>query len=157
MDKTNTSSSNLILIFIQPLNDYTSTILPSGTAICNKPWSWSRITLSMTVCLGVEPTLELVTRYYFLLEGWCLKVAVLFLWGTLSDKRVCSAITQWSKSRRTCNRTLLSHLRLPQPRPGSRIYIPQEQISYIRPDFNHINKHCLVMDCCIVEVLTSIT
>jgi hypothetical protein len=29
----------------------------------------------------------LVTRYYFLSEGCCLKVAVLFLWGALSDER----------------------------------------------------------------------
>jgi hypothetical protein len=29
----------------------------------------------------------LATRYYFLSEGCCLKVAVLFLWGALSDKR----------------------------------------------------------------------
>jgi hypothetical protein len=41
---------------------------------------------------------------------------------------VCSAITQWSESRRTRNHTLLSHLRPPQlGGPGSRIYIPQEQ------------------------------
>jgi hypothetical protein len=42
---------------------------------------------------------------------------------------ICSAITQWSESRRTRNHALLSHLRLPQPEgPGSRIYeyIPQE-------------------------------
>jgi hypothetical protein len=41
---------------------------------------------------------------------------------------VCSAITQWSESRRTCNHAILSHQRLPQPGgPGSGIYIPQEQ------------------------------
>jgi hypothetical protein len=41
---------------------------------------------------------------------------------------ICSVITQWSKSLRTSNHILLSHLRLLQPRrPGSRIYIPQEQ------------------------------
>jgi hypothetical protein len=40
---------------------------------------------------------------------------------------ICSVITQWSKSRRTHNHTLLSHLRLPQPGgPGFRIYISQE-------------------------------
>jgi hypothetical protein len=42
---------------------------------------------SQWVSLGVEPTLELVTRYYFLSERYCLKVAVLFLWGALSDER----------------------------------------------------------------------
>jgi hypothetical protein len=29
----------------------------------------------------------LVTRYYLLSEGCCLKVAVLSLWGALSDER----------------------------------------------------------------------
>jgi hypothetical protein len=42
---------------------------------------------SQSVCLGVKPTLGLVTRYYFLSENCCLKVAVLFLWSTLSDER----------------------------------------------------------------------
>jgi hypothetical protein len=40
-----------------------------------------------SVCLGVEPTLGLVTRYYFLYEGFSLKVAVLSLWGAISDER----------------------------------------------------------------------
>jgi hypothetical protein len=44
--------------------------------------------VSKCVCLGVEPTLGLVTWYYFLSEGYCLKVVVLFLWGALSDKRI---------------------------------------------------------------------
>jgi hypothetical protein len=80
------------------------------------------------VCLGVEPTLGLVTRYCFLCEVFCLKVAVLSLWGALSDERMgLQFAVQWSESRRTRNHTLLSHLRLPQPGgPGSRIYIPQE-------------------------------
>jgi hypothetical protein len=40
---------------------------------------------------SVEPTLGLVTRYYFLSECFCLKFAVLFLWSALSDDRtVCS-------------------------------------------------------------------
>jgi hypothetical protein len=48
-------------------------------------WSGSKVTLRVTVnqsvCLDVELTLRLVTRYYFLPEGCCLKVAVLFLLG----------------------------------------------------------------------------
>jgi hypothetical protein len=37
---------------------------------------------------------------------------------------ICSVVTQWSESFRTLNRTLLFHLRLPQPGgPSSRIYI----------------------------------
>jgi hypothetical protein len=56
-----------------------------------------QLTVSQSICLGVEPT-------------------------------VCSAITQWPESLRTCNHILLSHLSLPQPGgPGSRIYIPHEQ------------------------------
>jgi hypothetical protein len=43
--------------------------------------------VSWSACLGAEPTLGLVTRYYFLPEGCCLKVAVLFLWGALSDEK----------------------------------------------------------------------
>jgi hypothetical protein len=60
------------------------------------------------------------------------------MWGTLSDERmVCTlqfllgiarAVTLGSKSLRTHDHILLSHLRLPQPGgPGPRIYIPQEQ------------------------------
>jgi hypothetical protein len=40
-----------------------------------------RLISSQSVSLGVEPTLGLVTRYYFLSEGYCLKVEVFFLWG----------------------------------------------------------------------------
>jgi hypothetical protein len=47
----------------------------------------SKVTLRVTVCLGVETTLGLVTRFYFLSEGCCLKVEVLFPWGVLSDER----------------------------------------------------------------------
>jgi hypothetical protein len=45
------------------------------------------LTVSQSVCRGVESTLGLVTRYYFLSEGCCLKIAVLSLWGALSDDR----------------------------------------------------------------------
>jgi hypothetical protein len=41
---------------------------------------------------------------------------------------ICSAITHWLESRRTRNRILLPHLRLPQPGgPGPCIYLPKEQ------------------------------
>jgi hypothetical protein len=36
-----------------------------------------QLTVSQSVCQDIEPTLRLVTRYYFLSEGCCLKVAVL--------------------------------------------------------------------------------
>jgi hypothetical protein len=45
---------------------------------------WS---VSQPAYLGVEATLGLVTSYYFLSEGCCLKFAVLFPWGALSDER----------------------------------------------------------------------
>jgi hypothetical protein len=32
------------------------------------------VEVGQSVCLGVEPTLALVTRYYFLSEGCCMKV-----------------------------------------------------------------------------------
>jgi hypothetical protein len=35
----------------------------------------------------VKPILGFMTRYYFLSEGFCLKVAVLSPWGALSDER----------------------------------------------------------------------
>jgi hypothetical protein len=40
-----------------------------------------------SVSLGVEHTLGLTTRYYFLSECFCLKFAVLYLWCALSDER----------------------------------------------------------------------
>jgi hypothetical protein len=46
-----------------------------------------QLTVNQSVCQGIEPTLGLVTRYYFLTEGCFLKVAVLSLWGALSDER----------------------------------------------------------------------
>jgi hypothetical protein len=59
-----------------------------------KPWSkskslynWRSVSqsVSQSVCRGIEPTLALVARYYFLPEGCFLKVAVLSSWGTLSE------------------------------------------------------------------------
>jgi hypothetical protein len=48
-------------------------------------YDWRSV--NQPVCFGVEPTLGLVIRYYFLSEGCCLKVSVLFLWGALYDER----------------------------------------------------------------------
>jgi hypothetical protein len=56
----------------------------------SEDWSRSRSHVTIdgqSVCQGIEPTLGLVTRYYFLSEGCCLKIAVLSLWGALSDER----------------------------------------------------------------------
>jgi hypothetical protein len=46
-----------------------------------------RLSVSQSVYLDVELNLGLATRYSFLSEGCCMKVAVLFLWGALSDER----------------------------------------------------------------------
>jgi hypothetical protein len=51
------------------------------------------------------------------------------------ESAICSTITRWSESRRTCNHTLLSHLR-PQPwraRFPCIGYIPQEQGGLVIP------------------------
>jgi hypothetical protein len=49
----------------------------------------SQLTVSQSLCQGIEPILGFVTRYYsyFLSEGCFLKFAVLFFWGALSDER----------------------------------------------------------------------
>jgi hypothetical protein len=46
-----------------------------------------QLTVNQSVYFGVEPTLELVSRYYFLSEGCCLKITALFLWSALSEQR----------------------------------------------------------------------
>jgi hypothetical protein len=57
-----------------------------------------------------------------LTRGWICNLLVQLLLGH------ARSVTLRSKSRRTHDHILLSHLRLPQPGgPGPRIYIPQEQ------------------------------
>jgi hypothetical protein len=46
-----------------------------------------QLTVSQSAFQGIESTLGLVTRYYFLSERCFLKVAVLSSWGALSDER----------------------------------------------------------------------
>jgi hypothetical protein len=63
---------------------------PKQTAVQSRSRSYFTTddqSVSQSLCLGVEPTLELVARYYFLSERWCLKIAVLSLWSALSDER----------------------------------------------------------------------
>jgi hypothetical protein len=69
-----------------------SDIEPCSPYVRVNPKSVSKLlcdwrSVSQSVCLCVEPTLGLVTRYYLLAEGFCLKFAVLSLWGALSDER----------------------------------------------------------------------
>jgi hypothetical protein len=51
------------------------------------------------LCQGIEPTLELVTKYYFLSEGYFPKFAVLSLWGTLSDERSGLSLAVYCENR----------------------------------------------------------
>jgi hypothetical protein len=82
-----------------------------------------QLTVSMAWCRAHSGTCDQI----FLSESCSLlSVGWLIWWEDRSA--ICSAITQWSESHRICNHALLSHLKLPQPgRPGSHIYIPQEQ------------------------------
>jgi hypothetical protein len=60
-----------------------------GSAVCSAITGWSeprkkvkakvtlQLAVSQSLCLGIEPILGLVTRYYFLSEGCFLKFAVL--------------------------------------------------------------------------------
>jgi hypothetical protein len=82
-----------------------------------------RLTISQSVCLGVEPTLGLVTRYYFPLQGCCLKVAVLFLWGALRDERTGLQSALHSLNGPSCTEPLTP----PTWRARLLYCIPQEQ------------------------------
>jgi hypothetical protein len=72
----------------------------------------------------------LVTRYYFLSECWSEICGLMCVgrplwWG--DGSAICSVIIQWSKSRRTRNHALLSHLRPPSWRARFPYFIPQER------------------------------
>jgi hypothetical protein len=78
-----------------------------------------RLTVNQSACLGIEHPCGTCDQIL-------LPVGMLLseIYGLVSVGRplwredrsaVCSAITQWSESRRTRNHTLLSHPRLPQP------------------------------------------
>jgi hypothetical protein len=99
-----------------------------------------RPTVSRSVCLGVRRPSGTCDQFFFLLEILFRQLRVCyFVASSLTRVRVCNlhlqlllglarAVTLGSKSRTTHDHILLSHLRLPQSgRPGSRIYIPQEQ------------------------------
>jgi hypothetical protein len=97
-----------------------------------------RLTVSQSVCLGIEYTCgtcdQILLRVGMLLSEICGLVSVgRPLWRE-DGFPICGVISQWSESLRTRNHNLLSRLRLPQPRaPVSRIYIPQEQGGPIVP------------------------
>jgi hypothetical protein len=94
-----------------------------------------RPTVSRPVCLGVG----LPSGTHDRISSPVLTIAGFLMCGALSDERMdlkfttqlllglARAVTLGSKSRRTHDYILLSHLRLLQPGgPGPRIYIPQE-------------------------------
>jgi hypothetical protein len=99
-----------------------------------------RPTVSRPVCLGVRRPSGTHDQFFFLLEIFFRQLQVCyFVAPSLTTGRVCNLLYNcfWalpqqsdlgSKSLRTHDHILLSHLRLPQPgEPGPRIYIPQEQ------------------------------
>jgi hypothetical protein len=97
------------------------------------------LTVSRPVCLGVRLPSGTFDQFFFLLEIPFRQLRVCnFIAPSLMRGRVCNllvqlllglarAVTLGSKSSRTHDHILLSHLKLPQPGgPGPRIYIPQE-------------------------------
>jgi hypothetical protein len=60
----------------------------AGSVLCKSQVKVTlQLTVSQSLCQGIEPILGLVTTYFFLSEDCFLKVAVLFLWDALSDER----------------------------------------------------------------------
>jgi hypothetical protein len=117
-------------------------VLPAA-GVCTGPSrraNWSRVevevtlrlTVSQSVCLGIEYPCGTCDQILFPVGTFLSEICGLVsmghpLWRE-HGSTICGVITQWPESLRTRNRTLLSHLRLPQPGgPGSRIYIPREQ------------------------------
>jgi hypothetical protein len=111
---------SLIYVQLAPVMDRLWGLMVRVLGYRSRDW----LTGGQSVCLGVEPTLELVTRYYFLSES-CGLVSVGHSFWREDGSAVCNAITQWSESRRIRNHSLLSQLR--PGGPGSGMYIPQEQ------------------------------
>jgi hypothetical protein len=132
MDSTNTSSSNLIQ-FYSTLNDYTKHVLSTRTSI-RKSQHLSRSgsyfmtdgqSVRISCCRSNSSTSD------FLSESYRLKVAILFLWGALSDERtgLQFAVQSLNGPSRAEPITIIYCL-IWDPQPiglGSHIYIPQER------------------------------
>jgi hypothetical protein len=125
---------------IEGMNAYRHRYAYNYTYICKCDWRARskskskslRLTVSQSVCLGIEYPCGTCDRILFpvgmLLSEICGLVSVRRPLWREDGSAICSVITQWSKSLRTRNHTLLSHLRFPQPGgQGSRIYILHEQ------------------------------
>jgi hypothetical protein len=108
-----------------------------------------RLIVGQSVCLGIEHPCgtcgQILLPVGMLLSGICGLVSIGRLLWREDGSAICSVITQWSESLTTRNHTLLSYLRLPQPgRPGSRIYIPQEQDAQVIPPVTGLPLHRLL-------------
>jgi hypothetical protein len=99
-------------------------------------WSLSEMTAGQSATLSwcLAPLCDPWPDFAFLLFD---TYFLLHIWRPLwreDGAVVCSALTQWSQSRRSPNDTLLSHLSLPQlAGPGPRIYISHEQDGPVIP------------------------
>jgi hypothetical protein len=106
-----TLSLSLSLAPPPPPNSYRSSKLLYDWRSVSTSWCWSHSGTCDQILLPVGMLLSKSRRPVFVGQP---------LWRD-DGSAICSAITQWSESRRTRNHTLLSHLRLPQPGgPGSR-------------------------------------
>jgi hypothetical protein len=93
MDTRNTFSSYLILGFVQEPHSYIKTHL--WRLKSKLLYDWRSVSQSVSQYVLVSSSLVgLATRYYVLSECCCLKFAVLFLWGTLSDEK--TGLQSWS-------------------------------------------------------------
>jgi hypothetical protein len=127
---------------------YLWTLQPSKSELLNN-WRSVSQSVSQSVCLGIERPCgtcdQILLPVGVLLSEISGLIPVRHLLWREDGSAICSVITEWSESRRTRNHTLLSHLRLPQPgRPGSLIYIPQEQGGPVIPPITGFPSRCLL-------------
>jgi hypothetical protein len=109
--------------------DIPGTLLLLTTPICREFRSRNYLRLTVSQNVLVSSTLVgRTTRCYFLSECCCLKFAVLFLRGALSDERtgLQFAVQSLNGPSRAEPITIL-YCVIWDSGPGSRIYIPQEQ------------------------------
>jgi hypothetical protein len=112
------------------------------------------LTVSQSVCLGVGHPFGAHDQI-LLFPFFCRKIALLFVLGRPLWREdgsvICSAIYQWSESRRTHNHTLLPHLRLHWGlrsrydwRSVSQYVLTSSPAWDLRPDINSVRFCCVV-------------